>query len=243
MKRLPVLLLLICLLTLAAPAEEAADTEDLGGYPAASGATTRAGVFLRSDVQYASAPEDLDFLLAHGITTVIDLRGVQDTKAKPSGFALREGFRYFNFPIDEGSGIPGSPEEVPQSYLKIAGAAEMARVFRCMANAKTGVMFNCTAGKDRTGVVAAVLLLHAGVLPEEIVRDYVLTREYGKERLELVHKRFPEVDMRIVTPCESYMQEFLRLFAAAFGDTKCYFRQLGLTCTESKLLYDKLIQE
>ncbi len=219
------------------------NTRDLGGYRTLSGSVTRTGVLWRSDVQNHPSEEDCDLLIAHGITTVIDLRGAAEAEAKPSGFAGRKGFSYFNFPVNEGSGIPGSPEEVPQSYLKIAGAAEMARVFRCMANAKTGVMFNCTAGKDRTGVVAAVLLLHAGVLPEEIVRDYVLTREYGKERLELVHTRFPEVDMRIVTPCESYMQEFLRLFAAAFGDTKCYFRQLGLTCTESKLLYDKLIQE
>ena len=217
------------------------NTRDLGGYPAASGAATRAGVFLRSDVQYAPAPEDVDFLLAHGITTVIDLRGVQDTKAKPSGFAHREGFRYFNFPIDEGSGVPASPEEVPLSYMRIAEAKEMPRVFRCILNADTGVMFNCTAGKDRTGVVAAILLKHAGVSDEDIVRDYVLTREYGKERLAMVHKNYPDVDMRIVTPCEAYMLTFLRLFTEQFGSTDRYFRQLGLTGEEVERIRLKLV--
>lgn len=92
-------------------------------------------------------------------------------------------------------------------------------VFRSIAKAKTGVMFNCTAGKDRTGVVSAVLLLHAGVDKNDIIQDYVLTREYGKERLALIHQNFPEIDMNIVTPCETFMAEFLQLFIGRYGDT------------------------
>lgn len=80
-------------------------------------------------------------------------------------------------------------------------------------------MFNCTAGKDRTGVVSAILLLHAGVSDMDIIDNYVLTKEYGRERLELVHKNFPEVDMNIVTPCEIFMKEFLRLFREEYADT------------------------
>lgn len=217
------------------------NTRDLGGYLTSSGARTRSGALLRSDVQNYPSEEDFGYLVSRGITTVIDLRGLNDVQRKPSGFAGKEGFTYINIPIDEGSGIPESTDDVPASYMRIAEAKEMPRVFRCIALAKTGVMFNCTAGKDRTGVVAAILLLQAGVETDEIVRDYVLTREYGKERLALVQKNFPGIDMRIVTPCEAFMNKFLQLFKERYGNTGQYFRQLGLSAEEIDLLRCKLV--
>lgn len=73
-----------------------------------------------------------------------------------------------------------------------------------------------------------------------IIENYVLTKEYGKGRLELVHKNFPELDMNIVTPCKMFMEEFLRLFRAVFRDTYTYFRMIGLNDEEIKALRDKL---
>ena len=49
--------------------------------------------------------------------------------------------------------------------------------------------------------------------------------------MELIHKNFPEIDMRIVTPCEMYMEEFLRLFRDEYGNTEAYFNKIGL-CDE-----------
>lgn len=132
-------------------------------------------------------------------------------------------------------------KEVSQSYMAIASAKAISQVFRCIAAAKTGVMFNCTAGKDRTGVVAAILLLHAGVCDKDIVDNYMLTKEYGKERLELVHKNFPEIDMNIVIPCEMFMEEFLNLFRKMYGDTDKYFRKIGLCDEEIYKIKCKLV--
>lgn len=207
------------------------NTRDLGGYRTKSGILTREESLIRSDVQNYPCQEDYDYLRTHGITTIIDMRGAKDVARKPSGFAGKEGFTYCNFQIEEGSGVPESVNEVPASYMAIASSKAIPEVFRCIAAAKTGVMFNCTAGKDRTGVVAAILLLHAGVCDKDIIDNYVLTREYGKERLELVHKNYPEIDMNIVIPCEMYMKEFLNLFRKMYGDTDKYFRKIGL-CDE-----------
>ena len=216
------------------------NTRDLGGYRTKNGTFTKEEVLLRSDVQYYPGEEDYNYLKNHGITTIIDMRGAKDVAKKPSGFAGKEGFEYYNFQIDEGSGVPESMAAVPKRYMDIASAKAMSRVFSCIANAQSGVMFNCTAGKDRTGVVSAILLLHAGVSDIDIIDNYVLTKEYGRERLEMVHKNFPEVDMNIVTPCEMFMEEFLRLFRAEYGDTYTYFRKLGLNGDEIKALRDKL---
>ncbi|MBO5337245.1 MAG: tyrosine-protein phosphatase [Lachnospiraceae bacterium] len=216
------------------------NTRDLCGYRTKAGTLTREGVILRSDVQNYPSERDYDYLKNHGITTIIDMRGQKDVERKTSGFAENEDFTYFNFQIDEGSGVPESMEAVPQSYLNIASAKAMPHVFQCIANAKSGVMFNCTAGKDRTGVVSAILLLHAGVSDKDIVDNYVLTKEYGKERLALIHENFPEIDMNIVTPCEMFMEEFLRLFREKYGDTESYFKSLELSDEEIQSLSEKL---
>jgi len=223
--------------------ETTQNTRELGGYVIRDGLATKRNSLWRSDVQNYPSEADFALLMERGITTILDLRGDKDIARKPSGFAKVEGFTYINCPIIEGSGVPESVEQVPVSYLAIAQAENMPKVFKTIANAKNGVMFNCTAGKDRTGVVSAILLLHAGVSDADIIVNYVLTREYGRERLELVHKNFPEVDMNIVTPKEWYMEEFLRLFREKFGTTEGYFKALGLNGTEIENIRRKLVYE
>lgn len=221
--------------------ETTQNTRELGGYVIRDGLATKRNSLWRSDVQNYPSEKDIALLKERGITTILDLRGDKDLARKPSGFANTEGFTYINCPIIEGSGIPESVEKVPVSYLAIAQAEHMPKVFRTIANAESGVMFNCTAGKDRTGVVSAILLLHAGVSDADIIENYVLTREYGRERLELVHKNFPEVDMKIVTPKEWFMEEFLRLFREKFGTTESYFKGLGLSEDEKEKIRRKLV--
>lgn len=217
------------------------NTRDLGGYRTNTGIFIREEALLRSDVQNYPSEEDYNYLEKHKITTIIDMRGAKDVAKKPSGFAGKEGFEYYNFQIDEGSGVPESMEAVPVSYMNIASAQSMPDVFRCIAKAKSGVMFNCTAGKDRTGVVAAILLFHAGVSDKDIIDNYVLTKEFGRERLELIHKNFPDVDMNIVTPCEMFMEEFLRLFREKYRDAENYFKSIGLNNEEIQMIRSKLV--
>ena len=217
------------------------NTRELGGYVIRDGLATKRNSLWRSDVQNYPGDEDIALLKERGITTILDLRGEKEIARKPSGFAKAEGFTYINCPIIEGSGVPESVKKVPVSYMAIAQAENMPKVFRTIAKAETGVMFNCTAGKDRTGVVSAILLLHAGVSDADIIENYVLTREYGRERLELVHKNFPEVDMNIVTPKEWYMEDFLRLFREKFGTTEAYFKTLGLSEEEIGNIRRKLV--
>lgn len=223
--------------------ETTQNTRELGGYVIKDGLATKRNSLWRSDVQNYPSEADFALLKERGITTILDLRGDKDTARKPSGFENAEGFTYINCPIIEGSGVPESVEQVPVSYLAIAQAENMPKVFKTIANAKNGVMFNCTAGKDRTGVVSAILLLHAGVSDADIIENYVLTREYGRARLELVHRNFPEVDMNIVTPKEWYMEEFLRLFREKFGTAEGYFKALGLNGTEIENIRRKLVYE
>ena len=64
--------------------------------------------------------------------------------------------------------------------MDIATAKNMSEVLKVLAEAESGVLFHCTAGKDRTGVVSAIILMLCGVERETIVRDYVVSREYNR---------------------------------------------------------------
>ena len=213
------------------------NTRDLGGHPVAGNRVTVPDRIWRSDRQENPDPEDIALLRSKGITTIIDMRTEEDNLIKPSFFRSLEGFTFLNYPIIEGDTIPESVEAVPGSYMNIACSENMPRILKAIADADTGVMYNCAAGKDRTGVVTAILLMLCGVSDEEITADYMLTKECNRERFELLRKRRPDLDMNIVIPRESYIRNFMDLFRERFGSVDGYFACIGLSEeTKQKLL-------
>ena len=127
--------------------------------------------------------------------------------------------------------------------MEIACAKHIGSVFRTIAHAREGVLFHCSAGKDRTGVVSALLLLLCGVEEKTIVEDYMLTGLYLCEAFDDVRRRGPIYDLNIVIPRESYMRDFLMLFHQRFSSIRDYFQWLGLTKEETDQLRNKLISE
>lgn len=221
--------------------ETTVNTRDLGGYRIQGTAKyTRMNTVLRSDRQGYPSDKDIDFLRERHITTIIDMRGDKDVGRAPSGFAKVPGFYYCHIPIDEGSGIPESVEAVPYSYMDIAMAANTPRVFQTIAAADEGVMINCTAGKDRTGVISAILLMLCGVSDEDIIYDYMLTRECSRERFEQIHRNFPEVDMNIVIPNENNMRKFLKMFRERFSNAHHYLTITGVADEKCQQIKEKL---
>ena len=217
------------------------NTRDLGGHTAADGRVTAFDRIWRSDHPLCPSPEDIRLLREKRITTIIDMRELVHAGPKPNGFMNLEGFDFYSFPVMEGSKVPESVEAVPGSYLKIACAPNMKNIFRTMAEAENGIMYNCSAGKDRTGVVTSVLLMHCRVRDEEIVDDYMVTKVCNQKRFEMIRQNFPEVDLNIAVPRPSYMADFIRLFRARFGDTENYFSWLGLSPEARRRLKDKLL--
>lgn len=220
--------------------ETTLNTRELGGYRTAGGAYTGCGRLIRSDMQKYPSERDIAYLSEKRINTIIDMRGKNDVGKAPSPFSQMESFHYYNVPIEEGSGIPESVEAVPGSYMKIAAAANMAEVYRRIAHAPEGVLFHCSAGKDRTGVVSAVLLLLAGVRDEDIIENYMLTKVCNQERFALLHRNFPEIDMNIVIPREAYMIRFLELFRETYGSAETYLETIGVTAEEIQMIREKL---
>ena len=161
-----------------------------------------------------------------GITTVVDLRSKEEIERKPDPLAQEPGIRYLHCPL-AGDGRVPAPDEVPLSYMEMAdGTGQMAGALRAIAEAPQAVLFHCTAGKDRTGVVTALLLWLAGVSEEDILADYIVSGPYLQQMLRAYCEAHPGA---VVCPPQSaYMSSFLRLFAQRYGTPRRYLEMLGV---------------
>lgn len=220
--------------------ETTENTRDLGGYIRKNREKTHCYQFLRSDKPVCPSERDFHFLLSHEITTVIDLREPSAVNPRENPFNNHPGFSWHHCPIMEGSGIPESVEAVPESYLQIAESAGAAEAFKRMAEAPGGVLFHCSAGKDRTGTLSAILLTLAQVPEKTIVDDYLLTGDCIRGRLDLVHQRFPELDMDIVTPQPRHILGFLEQWREKYGTAENYLQAIGLTVDQIEKIRCKL---
>ncbi len=169
--------------------------------------------YLRSDAPLAPTEGDLAFLLSHGVTTLIDLRSEEEVLRRPCPLTDHPGFVYRYMPVSGGNALPASPADVPLSYLRMADA-QMDRILQVIASAATNVMYFCTAGKDRTGVVSALIQRQSGMSRADIIADYVRSRDNLKDRLTAFGASHPEIDPAIYTPAAAYMATFLDLLDA-----------------------------
>ena len=164
--------------------------------------------FVRSDVPWQLSGEKTGWLLSRNITTVVDLRTPEERRRRPCSLAGDSRFHYHELPVTGGNGIPADPEEVSASYIRMADA-QMEKIISLIWNAPSNVLYFCNAGKDRTGVVSAILLCRAGMPREYIVRDYLESGANLKDLLDSFTRQFPEIDSAVITPRPRYMQEFL----------------------------------
>ena len=170
--------------------------------------------YIRSDVPVQVSESERVWLLEHDVTTIVDLRTDGERRRKNCPLAEDRRFRYHCRPVTGGDAVPPSVDDVSRSYLSMADERLMETI-ELMETAPSNVLYFCNAGKDRTGVVSAILLHRAGMSAEYIVGDYMKSRENLKERLEAFARQEPTVDISVVTPNERYIREFLEWYSAA----------------------------
>lgn len=169
--------------------------------------------FLRSDVPTAVSEEERLRLLSLGVTAVFDLRTERERREKPCPLADDARFAYHAVPLAGGDRVPPTPEDVPRSYIAMADA-EFDRLIERLLAAKTGVLYFCNAGKDRTGVVTAALLHRLGFPTSYIVADYMRSGVALRQALFEFAEHDPTVDIRVITPSEQYILAFLEWYGA-----------------------------
>jgi protein-tyrosine phosphatase len=153
------------------------NARDVGGLPTPRGATPLRALVRTDDLRRLTT-SGRDALLAYGVATIVDVRAPRELRAAPNPLRDHPGYRPLPFMDDGSVGAPSRYGTAAENYLEWLDTfgAGIAAILRGVADAPPGgVLVHCAAGKDRTGIVIALLLSIAGVEREAIAADYALS--------------------------------------------------------------------
>lgn len=165
--------------------------------------------YIRSDVPENLTDMEVQWLLDNNITTVVDLRSDEEIVNKPCCLKEQDGFKYFHLPVTGGGDTPSSLEHLYVVYRNMVDE-KMENIIDTIMNSESNVIYFCTAGKDRTGVVSALLLKRLGFSDEIIIDDYMKSKDNLMDMLKAYVSDHPEVDLEIITPHRENIEQLLK---------------------------------
>lgn len=216
---------------------------DIGGY-LVENRRLPYGKIIRSNLPDKITKSDLDNLERMGVKTVIDLRSEDEIKKAASVFEGNQCFKLLHYPINGGGNIPNTSKDVSISYMKmLEGKEEIYKIFKVLAEEEKGILYFCNAGKDRTGVVTALILMTLGVDKKDIIADYTLSNVYIMDSLKKFEKNSTNKNIKeIITPKMEYMEEFLNYFDEKYKTIDNYLHEIGITEEEINKIKNKYLE-
>lgn len=232
---------------------------DVGGHTARHGATVRTGWIYRSAHFAGATDDDLAALERLGVRVFIDFRGPGDIDADGSN-RMPAGAQLVSIPMFDPAGVDdirtmmatGDVEQIERAFGggrahevmergavalvtqpdRIAGYALM---LRTLVAADSPSVIHCSAGKDRTGWGASLILLALGVAEDVVIEHYLESNHHRRSVTGLTLN--PAIDIEILRPFfevrSAYARAAIDAMHATFGDIKTYVRDaLGVDDTE-----------
>lgn len=245
---------------------------DYGGYPAADGRRIKAGRLLRSAALSRATDADLERFAASECAVVVDLRRPAEREREPSRRPADWAGEVIANDLGDEEGEPphiralrdgGLSVQAVDDYLHGYYAAApweprhvdlFSRYFAALAEGRGPVLIHCAAGKDRTGILAALTHLALGVSREDAIADYLLTNEAAR-----IEERTPEVQARLSEAFgfdmsaeavrvflgvkAGYLQTAFEAIEARHGSVDAYLEEvLGVTPEQRALIADRLLE-
>jgi protein-tyrosine phosphatase len=194
---------------------------------------------IRSSFVSNLSKKAVEFLFKLNITNLIDLRSTEEVLKHPCG--LTGEFNYKNLPLCDDGRLPHNSSEVAEFYYKVAEEKiRVQRVLKAIANTDSGTVIFCRSGKDRTGIISALLLSLGGYSDEYISRDYTLSQKNLQKNIDSYLLLHPEYERDALSPCEKHIFGFLDKVRSNYTDIINYCREIGLTEQEISSLRNKV---
>lgn len=241
------------------PLQGVENFRDFGDYAAGAGRLKKRVLF-RAAHQALATDEDLEAMAALGLVTIVDLRRPNERERDPSrrwnGFAAQvidndlgvTGEDPWHTFLRESDLSVGSIQAYMDEYYRRAPFKErhidlFRRYFQALAQARGPVLIHCAAGKDRTGILAALTHHIAGVADDDVIDDYLLTNDPGRferrgptfmDNIQALTGRRPtEAAMRAAMGVEArYLAAALAAMKEEFGSIDGYLeRAVGVDAT------------
>jgi len=244
---------------------------DLGGYATTDGKTVRWGVLYRSDSLHSLTNADLKHLIELGLYRVIDFRADFERESEPDRLPANSNLQVVELPIfDDNSQLgqelrqrimDGNLDGIDAEALLTDANIQFATSFtpqyiafvqEVLEAEGRPVLFHCTAGKDRTGFAAAILLRILGVPQDVVMQDYMLSKSYALEArsrdIFILRLTRGEAAAKIVEGLSGvemvYLQAAFDALEAEYGSFDAYVRQgLGLRDADITALRAALLED
>lgn len=203
---------------------------DVGGYPAAHGKTVKWLCFYRSGDLFALSDKDLATLAATGLKTIVDFRSNYEAQADPDRVPASV-IKVCNLRIDPGDifaledAVNGDGAHL-MAHLNVVlvneAKAQYAGFFQLLADsANTPLLCHCSAGKDRTGLAAALFLTALGVDRELIYADYMLSARLAEEKYRHILNHHPRL-LAVITVNPAYLAAAFKEMDDKYGGPAAY---------------------
>ncbi|MBH1993010.1 MAG: tyrosine-protein phosphatase [Sphingomonadaceae bacterium] len=247
------------------PLASAFNLRDFGGHATGDGRRVQRGMLYRSGTMALLTDEDAAQLRALGIRAICDFRRPNERKAEPTAWHGVE-VDYYCRDYSETSGVLGEVLRADNASAKDMRAAMVAlyrviaidhadsykAMFAQLLAGRLPILINCAAGKDRTGVGAALVLAALGVPRETIVEDYLATNTHadwglrlaqGETRLAVAMRTRAEVIAPVLAADIAYLDTFFETLDAAHGGMLGYIEDvLGIDAAARAALCDRLLE-
>ena len=235
---------------------------DIGGLPAYQGRKIRKGCIYRSGGPSRMTDIELEEVRSLGIRTVLDLRAEREILRDPDPEIPGAQMLKYSGVIENGKDIDFSPAGMNQTgeagwnqlfllmhyYRKMAyGNKAFQIMFDVLLEEQVPILIHCAAGKDRTGVAVMLAMLALGCDDQTILNEYLLSREYRKEILDLdfsLHQKEIETDPVLAelltiqdAVSENIGMEVLSSFHLQYSSPELFLeREYGLTSEKLEIL-------
>jgi protein-tyrosine phosphatase len=188
---------------------------DLGGYRTADGMTVGWRRLFRADGLHRLSTADRRQLVDLGVVTVIDLRTVDEAEQRGRFPVGDVPVRYVDLPLTD---VLPTTEEMPSwaeaSYVASRyalmvseGGPALTGAFTALASSGSlPAIFHCSAGKDRTGVLSALILAFLGVPDETIIADYALSGPAMERLLDRLKTEYPDAVEEVMRYAPAVLQ-------------------------------------
>ena len=216
---------------------------ELGGMPLGGNKEFRNGIFLRSGSPEWLNEEQIKEVKAYGVKNVIDLRALEELKGSGNPFSGDPDVNFYNVPLFNGD-PNGNDDKTMEfilthtlgDYYVIIGQEmgdRLVKIMRILLNSSGLTLFHCAHGKDRTGVVSAILYLLSGASRENIIANYAVSYEYLKDFLAPSIAKLPDGMKHILRSDAGNMVTFLDYIDSKWnGDIANLLTANGMTDEE-----------
>lgn len=240
------------------PFEGVFNFRDLGGYRTRDGRTVRwRSIFRSGELHELTEGDAIRMRDELSLTTVIDLRNSIELEQSGTGLVTEVSVRYHNLPLSTGG--PEARQRILDSsnmgelYMNLLDApwygARIVEVLGIIAESENQpVVFHCSVGKDRTGILASVILSLLGVPDETIIEDYALSSQYTEAYINRVNsdpagaERFKHIPRHVFEAAPESMEAVLTKLRDEYSSVRGYVKAHGGDDALVRRLEDALLE-